>query len=66
MSRSARSSSGSRARWRIGSRTCRSPAYGPRRCMLSPEAADAFFEAAQTHRDERAMSEAEAHEGGQT
>ena len=34
--------------------------------LLSPEAADAFFAAAQTHRDERARSEAEAHEGGQT
>jgi hypothetical protein len=34
--------------------------------LLSPEAADAFFAAAQTRRDEQATPAAEAHEGGQT
>jgi hypothetical protein len=34
--------------------------------LLSPEAADAFFAAAQTRRDEPAIPAAEAHEGGQT
>jgi glutamyl-tRNA reductase len=34
--------------------------------LLSPEAADAFFAAAQTRRDEQATPAAEAHKGGQT